>query len=138
MAQFQIKRGYKRYLIDENNAPLIPLEEGCWYLALDTAEIYVAINQELKKLNESEIDLDIFDERFGSIEERLTNLENKSEPLRFAERQQFPTVGDTDKLYIAIDENQLYIFIDNEYVAIGGSSSEDLDIKVINGGDAVD
>ena len=136
--QFKIKRGYKRFLIDEENNPLIPLEEGCWYLTLDTAEIYVAINQELRKLNESEIDLDIFDERFGSIEERLTNLENKSEPLRFAERQQFPTVGEQDKLYIAIDENQLYIFIDYEYVAIGGSSSGDLDIKVINGGDALD
>lgn len=140
---FEIKRGYKDRLMDENGSPKINLEDGVWYLTLDTAEVFVAIDLNgvlgLYKINEAPgLNLDEFNEKFDALEARVSVLENKGEPLRFAERNQFPTIGESDKLYIAIDENQLYIFIDNEYVPIGGSSSGEIDIQVINGGDAQD
>jgi hypothetical protein len=140
---FEIKRGYKDRLMDKDGSPKIDLQDGCWYLTLDTAEVYVAINLngvlDLYKINEAPgLDLEEFNERFDALEARVSALENKGEPLRFAEKNQFPSVGESDKLYIAIDENQLYIFMDNEYVPIGGSSSGDLNIQVINGGDAKD
>lgn len=140
---FEIKRGYKDNLMDKDGSPKIDLQDGCWYLTLDTAEVYVAINLngvlDLYKINEAPgLDLEEFNERFDTLEARVSALENKGEPIRFAEKNQFPTVGESDKLYIAIDENQLYIFMDNEYIPIGGSSSDDLNIQVINGGDAKD
>ena len=138
---FEIKRGYKDNLMDKNGSPKIDLQDGCWYLTLDTAEVYVAINLngviDLYKINEAPgLNLEEFDERFNALDARVTTLEEKGDPLRFAERAQFPTTGATDKLYIAIDENQLYIFMDNEYIPIGSASSGEIDIQLINGGSA--
>ena len=134
--EFQIKRGYKRYLLDDNNNPLIPLEEGCWYLTLDTVEIFVAINGDLKPLIQAEINLDEYDERFESIESRLDALENSSNELLFADRNTFPPVGDSDKIYIAVDKNELYIYKDGDYQLLSGGSTE-VDIDIINGGSAI-
>lgn len=138
--EFQIKRGYKRYLIDDDNNPLIPLEEGCWYLTLDTVEIFVAINGQLKPLNQAEINIDDYDQRFEAIESRLEELENRAQPeseITFAERAQFPTEGVINKLYIALDEKASYIWDGDSYVKISGEA-EDITIKLIDGGSAVE
>lgn len=137
--QFQIKRGYKRFLMDEENNPLIPLEEGCWYLTLDTVEVFVAINNQLQPLNQAQIDIDDYDERFDAIESRLEALENKAaeeSEITFAEYAQFPSIGEINKLYIALDEKSSYIWDGDSYVKISGEA--DIDIKLINGGSAVD
>ena len=136
MTQFQIKRGYRRYLFDEDNKLLITPEEGCWYLVLDTTEVFVAINGQLKPLNQADINLDEYDERFESIEARLTRLEaegSKAE-LVFAERSQFPTVGEANMLYIALDKNATFVYINNDYICVG--NAEDARYDVINGGKA--
>lgn len=135
MGHFQIKRGYKRYLIDENNNPLIPLEEGCWYLTLDTVEVFIAIKGELKPLNQAGINLDEYDQRFKSIEARLDALEEnggKAE-LIFAEYSQFPSVGESGIMYIALDKNACYIY-SNEYICVGNAEGSHYDI--ISGGKA--
>lgn len=137
--QFQIKRGYKRFLIDDENNPLIPLEEGCWYLTLDTIEVFVAINGELKPLSQAEINIDDYDQRFEDIESRLEALENKADQeseITFAEYSQFPSIGEINKLYIALDEKSSYIWDGDSYVKISGESTSD--IKLINGGSAID
>ena len=137
--EFQIKRGYRKYLLDDNNNPLIPIEDGCWYLTLDTAEVFVAINGQLQPLNQAEINLDDYDQRFNAIESRLEALESKEDQaseLIFAEYAQFPTVGEINKLYIALDEKSSYIWDGDSYVKISGESTSD--IKLINGGSAID
>ena len=138
---FEIKRGYKNRLMNEDGSPKIALQDGCWYLTLDTAEVFVAINLEgvtkLYKINEApSINLDEFDERFNAIEDRLDALENKSNELLFADRDTFPPIGEPDKLYIAVDENQMYIYLDNEYIPVGGSG-QSVDIHMIDGGSAI-
>ena len=132
--QFQIKRGYKRYLIDENNTPLIELEDGCWYLTLDTAEVFVAINGELKPLNQANINLDDYDERFNSIESRLTALEEKTpeqEVYTYQKYSEFPSTGVENAIYIALDKHASYVYAYGGYVCIAN-----MDIQVINGGNA--
>lgn len=56
--EFQILRGKKSTLIDENGVALIPqdkLVDGFWYLTEDTAEVFVCLDVEgslkLKKIN---------------------------------------------------------------------------------------
>lgn len=139
MMEFKIKRGYKRYLIDENNNPLIPLEDGCWYLTLDTVEIFVAINGQLKPLNQAEINLDDYDERFEDIEARLAALESRTpeqEVITFAEYSQFPTIGAANILYIALDKNASYIYNSDRYICVGTSEVGPIEIEIINGGSA--
>lgn len=137
--QFQIKRGYKRFLMDEENNPLIPLEEGCWYLTLDTVEVFVAISNQLHPLSQAQIDIDDYDERFDLIESRIEALEQKAQEeseITFAEYAQFPSVGEINKLYIALDEKASYIWDGDSYVKISGES--DINIKLIDGGSAIE
>ena len=136
MVEFKIKRGYKQYLLDDDNKPLIDIEEGCWYLTLDTVEVFVAINGKLEPLNQAQINIDDYDERFDTIESRLDALENKSNELLFADRNTFPPEGDPNKIYIAVDKNELYIYKEGEYQLLSGGSTE-VDIDIIDGGSAV-
>lgn len=132
--QFQIKRGYKRNLLDENNNPLIPLEEGSWYLTLDTTEVFVALNGELKPLNQANINLDDYDERFNAIEDRLTALEAKTpeqEVYTFPKYSDFPKEGKENIIYIALDKNASYVYAYGGYVCIAN-----MDVQVIHGGNA--
>ena len=136
MTQFQIKKGYKRYLLDENtNKPLIDLEEGCWYLTLDTMEVYVCVKGELKPLQQAGLNLEEYDDKFEDIEKRLAQLEQKHE-LIFAEYNQFPSHGEAGMLYIALDKNATYIFANEEYICVGNTEGSHYD--VINGGSAKD
>lgn len=141
---FEIKRGYKNRLMNEDGSPKIELQDGCWYLTLDTAEVFVAITLDgildLYKINEAPgINLDEFNDRFDSIETRLSALEEKSSDeseLLFADKNTFPEVGESDKIYIAVDTNEMYIYKDGIYQLISGSSLDPSDISMINGGSA--
>lgn len=149
MGHFQIKRGYKSTLLDDAGTPLIPLDDGCWYLTLDTAEVFVAltINDSLNlyKINEAPIDLKEFNDRFDAIEVRLDDIDDRlssfeenstSDVLSYIDRSQFPTTGALNKLYIDITENISYRWDanSNEYIALAGDS--DIEISLINGGSA--
>lgn len=146
MNNFQIKCGYKNHLIDEvSGNTLIELEDGCWYLTLDTAEVYVAITRNdslyLCKINEApDIDLGPLNDRFDLVENRLNNLETKiteSDVLSYIDSKQFPTTGSINKIYIDISSNIAYRW-DSEssrYISLS-TTTEDLDIHIINGGNA--
>lgn len=141
---FEIKRGYKNRLMNEDGSPKIELQDGCWYLTLDTAEVFVAITLDgildLYKINEAPgLNLDEFDDRFDKIEARLTALEEKAlneSELLFADKDTFPVVGEPDKIYVAVDRNEMYIYKDEQYQLISGNSSAPTDISMINGGSA--
>jgi hypothetical protein len=80
------------------------------------------------------------DESFKDIYARLDTLENQAtaeNQITFAEYTQFPSVGEANKLYVALDKRSTFIWSGDSYVKIGGDSA-DINIKLINGGTALD
>jgi hypothetical protein len=137
---FKILRGNKSTLIDENGVVLIPEEKlvnGYWYLTNDTAEVFVCLNVAgqltLKKINECDDTTDWDEVRIQDIEERLTALEESSDVEVFGYRYLFPTTGVENKLYVAADEEKSYVWFNNDYLPVGGESSQP---DVILGGTA--
>lgn len=139
--EFKILRGNKSTLIDENGVALIPedkLVNGYWYLTNDTAEVYVCLNIGghliLKKINECDTTSDWDEVRIEAIEARLTALENSSDVETFGYRSGFPTTGESNKLYVAVDEQKSYVWVNDQYMSVGGSDYEEP--SVIFGGTA--
>ena len=139
--EFKILRGNKSTLIDENGVALIPEEKlvnGYWYLTNDTAEVYVCLNIDghlvLKKINECDTTSDWDEVRIEEIEARLTALENSSDIETFGYRSGFPTTGESNKLYVAVDEQKSYVWVNDQYMSVGGSDYEEP--SVIFGGTA--
>ena len=138
--EFKILRGNKNTLIDENGVALIPEEKlvnGYWYLTNDTAEVFVCLesagHKVLKKINECESDWDEL--RIEGIEERLTQLEEQGpDVLTLSSRDAFPTTGQPNVLYVNTADQKSYIWLDTDYVLVGGSDYEEPD--VICGGSA--
>jgi hypothetical protein len=133
--EFIIKKGQSDRLFQLSQEQLI---ENCWYLTLDTAEVYVALRQgtgllELRKLNECDIDQD-FD--FDSFEERLSALENEDKLHTFGYRSVFPETGINGHLYVAIDEGKTYVFCDDQYIVVGEANDENIAPDMIFGGTA--
>lgn len=56
--------------------------------------------------------------------------------VEFATKENFPKVGEENKLYVASDESTIYIYskASSSYIPLSGATTED--IKVINGGTA--
>lgn len=74
-------------------------------------------------------------DKLTAINNRLTILENKeSDVVTYGYRSGFPATGVENKLYVAADENKTYIWHNDEYRVVGGSSYEEP--KVIFGGSA--
>ena len=61
MANLNIRRGLSEDLFIEGRVnPALDLEEGCWYLCVDTAELYLCTRTEedgltLKQINDAEV-----------------------------------------------------------------------------------
>jgi hypothetical protein len=72
----------------------------------------------------------------SSIKNRLATLESTSDVLTYGYRHDFPIDGDTDKLYVAIDEGKTYVWFNNEYLSVGSSDSSYEEPEVIYGGSA--
>lgn len=101
-------------------------KESNWHKLADVTDITVK--------------LAAIDDSFENIENRLAALENGVEQeaqVTFAEYSQFPSIGESNKLYIALDEKASFIWDGDAYVRIGGETT-DIDIKLINGGSALD
>ena len=145
---FNILRGNKENLIDENGNSKLPPEKlvnGYWYLTNDTAEVYVALEMngvlQLKKINECNIDSDF--SSIESFEDRLEALESERTHV-YGYRKDFPTEGERDHIYIAEDEHRTYIYADNRYIHIADKfDTEDDDnnpdtpeVRIIFGGTA--
>lgn len=133
--EFIIKKGQSDRLFQLTQEQLV---ENCWYLTLDTAEVYVALMQdtgllELKKLNECNLEQD-FD--FESFEERLSNLENEDKLHTFGYRSVFPENGINGHLYTAVDEGKTYVFYNDQYIIVGEANDKSIEPDVIFGGTA--
>ena len=143
---FQIKRGLRANLCDDYLNPLIPLEDGCWYLCTDTAELFVSNDGvTLTPLNaESTFDS-------SDIYAQLDEL--KSQQLKYVkvnDESEIPeTVIDPYIVYYSIHSNgesaNTYIYDKDlgKYMCTGTSSLYDLTqdklnsmIQLIHGGDA--
>lgn len=128
---FKILRGTKNTLIDENGVALIPedkLVNGYWYLTNDTAEVFVCLEidgkLQLRKINDCESDWDEI--RIENIESRLAALEEQgSDVLTYASLSAFPLVGHSDTLYIDTSAQKTYVWINSDYVPVGGSDYEE-------------
>ena len=59
-----------------------------------------------------------------------------ADEVDFATKDEFPKPGEENKLYVAKDENKIYIYskASSSYIPLSGGTAED--IKVINGGTA--
>ena len=69
-----------------------------------------------------------------SIEKRLTSLESRSDVETIGYRAQFPPTGEPNKLYVAVDEQKSYVWVNDDYLPVGGSDYEEP--EVIYGGSA--
>lgn len=80
-------------------------------------------------------DVDGLVAKLSAIDTRLTALEEKeSDVVTYGYRSGFPAVGELNKLYVAADEGKSYVWINNDYMPIGGGSYEEP--TVIYGGSA--
>ena len=129
--EFKILRGNKNTLIDENGVPLIPEEKlvnGYWYLTNDTAEVFVCLefggHKVLKKINECpDTSSGDWDEiRIEEIENRLDQLEQSPYVLTLTSFDAFPTTGRENVLYVDTSTQLSYVWLDTEYVPVGGGS----------------
>ena len=147
-SDFKILRGYKDSLVDEygnSKLPASKLVNGYWYLTIDTAEVYVALELDgvlqLKKINECDISNDFTG--LESFEDRLEALEAERTHT-YGYRKDFPTVGVRDHIYVAADEYRTYIFADGRYIHIADrfesvdhdNSLETPNVRIIHGGSA--
>lgn len=124
--QFLIKKGQSVNLFDDNGNPKIELIENCWYLTLDTAEVFVALKDpetlalKLNKINDFENDpeVDSFDPKV----------------YFYATFEDLPTAGvQTDCLYVVNSEDATYRWNGTKFVCVGRDYKE---ITLICGGDA--
>ena len=142
MTQFNIKKGLSTNLFDESGKAKIELQEGCWYLTTDTAELYVALMIEgiltLKKANDT---ISSFDKLSEEVAELKEELQGKASIRTITTRTHLPTTGQINIVYIIEDENRGCIWNGTNYV---WTSPEQLDIpdyrdiELISGGSPLD
>jgi hypothetical protein len=124
MAEFQIKRGLKTNLFDENGVCILPPEQlidGCWYLTTDTAELYVAMSDDSGNITLHSLLSDA--ETFGQSVEYVSTYDN------------LPSIenGKIGVLYVVLDEDATYRWDADGYKCVGRDYRE---ITMINGGTA--
>lgn len=133
--QFKIKRGLKVNLPETG-------ELGCWYLTIDTNELYTCLDEKtliLKKVDAAgsfdPTRVDILETKIAEIEGKI---QDSSSTKTYSSYAAFPNVGEENVTYVAVDENAAYRW-DSEageskhYICIGRDYKE---IKIIDGGDA--
>lgn len=82
--------------------------------------------------------ISLLEERIAALEELEANR-TQNAVQTFAEKSQFPTIGEPGIVYVAIDKSASYIWNEKDYICVGTGTVEisDLDIKIIHGGNAV-
>lgn len=141
--EFMIKKGHSSRL---NLIAQDDLIENCWYLTVDTAEVYVALRQEngllaLKKINDCNAATDF--PSMDSFEERLEALE-ADRTHTYGYRKDFPMEGEVNHLYIAADTKRTYVFTNGAYLPIADrfeyadhdNDAETPEVRIIFGGSA--
>lgn len=80
------------------------------------------------------IDTSVIESTLADHESRLKAVEEKTPVETYGYRSGFPTTGEENKLYVAVDEGKTYIWFDGNYLAVGGSDYEEP--TIIFGGSA--
>lgn len=127
MGNFQIKKGLKANLFDGDGNLLITPEEGCWYITIDTYELYVCFNGIVSPVGAAAIsDL----ERFDQLSERIESIVQN-----YGYKNSLPRVGEENVVYRVIDENAEYRWdkVSQQYYCVGRDYKE---IQIIHGGKA--
>jgi hypothetical protein len=73
----------------------------------------------------------------ANLADRIKALENKEpDVLTYGYRSGFPQKGETNKLYVAVDEGKTYVWINNDFLPVGGSGDSYEEPDIIYGGSA--
>lgn len=75
-----------------------------------------------QRLTNIETDIEDLATRIGDLENRGSNVKT------YGYRVNFPTEGEVDTLYVAVDEEKTYIYFNGEYLAVGGADSIEPDL----------
>lgn len=142
MVDFKIRRGLSTTMFKEPGVinPRLLIEEGCWYLCTDTAELFLGVKVEtdsedetftLKKINgvaapsvnPDELDEDVNNLKFlvEDLDERVKAIEDIELFQKIAKEEDLPTNFDSEDFdpnvtyYIQSENNQISTFIyDND------------------------
>ena len=112
------------YMLFDTNAkknPNVELEDN-WIKIGETSDI----GDFLKRITDIEAEID-------ALKNRVTALEEDSDVEVFGYRNSFPAQGVANKLYVAADEEKSYVWLNNDYLPVGGEPSQP---EVIFGGTA--
>lgn len=126
MAQFQIKKGLSTNLFDNVGNLLITPEEGCWYITVDTFQLYACFDGVVKKVG----DIEDFESRLSDLEERVEKIIQT-----YGYKSALPLEGEENVVYVVTDENAQYYWNEatSSYFCMGRNYNE---ISVIDGGNA--
>ena len=73
--------------------------------------------------------------KLEELDSRVTDLEERQTEV-FGYRSGFPDVGVENKLYVAVDEEKSYVWVNDKYLPISGSTDGSIEPDVIYGGTA--
>lgn len=126
MAQFQIKKGLSTNLFDNVGNLLITPEEGCWYITVDTFQLYACFDGVVKKVG----DVEDFEARLSDLEEQVEKIVQT-----YGYKSALPLKGEENVVYVVTDENAQYYWNEttSSYFCMGRDYNE---ISVIDGGNA--
>lgn len=68
------------------------------------------------------------------IEERVAAIEDEDKLHTYGYRNLFPSEGQSGHMYVAVDEQQTYVWFNDEYIPVGGTKYEEP--TIIFGGDS--
>lgn len=92
-------------------------------------KIHINTSSNVRVASNDEIIKDL-ENRYIEIQEEIENLNT------FANHYEFPSIGDPEVLYIAVDENIIYRWDADHYVALTGIDALQSQIESIYGGGA--
>lgn len=105
-------------------------------VSLVTKNLKIATTVALSKgvrLANSDEEIQIIEEEIAIINERLDKL------VTFGTHYDFPSCGEKSRLYVATDEDEaIYVWDGDKYVALTGINALQKQISVINGGGSLD
>ena len=126
MGGFQIKKGLKGNLFDAAGNLLITPEEGCWYITIDTYELYACFDGVVKPIG----GIADFSDKFNQLEEKIdTKIQT------YGYKSSLPVKGEANVIYMITDENAQYRWSETsaQYYCVGRDYNE---ISIIDGGSA--
>jgi hypothetical protein len=96
---FQIKKGLSTNLFDEFGNLLITPEEGCWYITIDTFELYACYNGALQAVG----GIADFADKFKDLESKID-----AKIQTYGYKSALPKKGEVDIIYVVSEENAQY------------------------------